>query len=104
MSTANIHGGIMSKESERIAKLEKKQQQIRAQLQAMKSLASKRERKLDTRKKILVGALVLEWMEKDEDMKQKVLSHLQRFLTRQIDRDIFGFSAQTEKKKPGSES
>ncbi|MEM6731746.1 MAG: AAA family ATPase, partial [Myxococcota bacterium] len=46
----------------------------------------------DTRKKILLGALVLDEMDRDEGFANWVRGKLPRYLTRDIDRELFGLS------------
>lgn len=74
----------------------KKLEQLKAKKIAIESRQKIRqkqgERKQDTRRKILIGALILEKMEKDEELKQKVTKELDQFLTRKTDRELFALS------------
>lgn len=47
-------------------------------------------RKDDTRRKILAGAVVLEWAGKDSEFSAKLMAELKRFLVRDADRTLFG--------------
>lgn len=80
-----------------IAALETKLKQAKAkreQLEQRKVHALiKGKRADDTRRKILVGALVLDMMERDADTKTKMLGRLDKYLTRADDRELFGLSA-----------
>ena len=58
----------------------------------MKAEAGKEKRRLDNKKKILLGAYLLDRMERDAKSSQKVLEGLDGFLTRPADREIFGLS------------
>jgi len=49
----------MATKAERLAALERKQAQVKAQIQALKARSSAQERKDDTRRKVLVGGFVL---------------------------------------------
>lgn len=51
-----------------------------------------RERKLDTRRKVLLGALCQARMEKDAAFKADIEKALPSFLTRRTDREVFGLS------------
>lgn len=72
---------------QRVKQLETRKRQIEAR---KLHLLVKGKRVSDTRRKILAGALVLDMMEKDEATKQRFLERLDRFLTRQDDRNLFG--------------
>ncbi len=80
----------------RIKQLEARKKQIEAR---KLHLLVKGKRASDTRRKILAGALVLEMMEKDEATKQRFLERLDRFLTRQDDRMLFGLPALAAEKE-----
>ncbi len=72
-----------------------------ARLAALKTQANARERKDDTRRKILLGALVQERMIHDEPIKLWVAKHLPGFLTRPQDRALFDLSvSENESRAP----
>lgn len=79
---------------ERIKAQEEKLKQLKALKQkqeAQKRAAeAKRTRNEDTRRKVLVGAMVLEHMEKNESTKIDIMKRLDAFLTREDDRALFG--------------
>lgn len=79
---------------ERIAALEAKLKQERAKKQKvearLRAVEQKRKRAEDTRRKILAGALVLELMEQDQQTRERFLARLDRYLTREDDRALFG--------------
>jgi large subunit ribosomal protein L7/L12 len=77
---------------ERIKAAEDKVRAEQARLAALKTQANARERKDDTRRKILLGALVQERMIHDEPIKLWVAKHLPGFLTRPQDRALFDLS------------
>ena len=74
----------------KIEDLEKRQAQIAAQIQAIKSRNKQKDRKEDARRKILLGSLTMEWMESDPAFKASVERALPSWLTRDIDRKLFG--------------
>ena len=90
-----------------IAKLQKLEADIEAQRKKLEQLKAQKqqieareraklrgiERKNDTRRKILAGAMVVEMMQSDEDVKRKILARLDGFLTRPDDRALFDLPA-----------
>ena len=68
-------------------------QRIEATVKAKESKTARAERE---RKKYLVGALVLESMEKDASINQRMLEKLDKFLTRPNERTLFGLSEKSE--------
>lgn len=48
------------------------------------------ERKSETRRKILMGAAVLEWAKRDNDFAKTLNAELKAFLVRDGDRELFG--------------
>ena len=79
---------------QKIAKQEERLRQLKAQKQAIaareKKKNSDRQRKDDTRRKILLGSLMLKKLE-DEAEKQKILADLNEYLTEDRDRKLFNF-------------
>ena len=75
----------------KIEKLKKKQESLKARIQLIENREKAKERKLDTRKKILVGSYFIE--KYSEDKKEEELTKLMnQYLTRQSDRKVFGLS------------
>lgn len=74
---------------ERLKQLKAKAQKIEAQ---KKAKVSKQERANDTRRKILLGALVLDGMNRDADTKTRWLVKLEKALSRDADRELFGLA------------
>lgn len=83
----------MATVEERIATLETKLKQAKAQkqkIEARKRLAeSKAKRATDTRKKILIGAVILEKIARGELKQEFLLDALDAMLTRENDRALF---------------
>jgi hypothetical protein len=82
-----------SKRLEKIAELEAKLRQLKERQQAVearrRTLESRRERKADTRRKILVGAIVLAKVERGDIAAADLRRWLDAGLTRQDDRQLF---------------
>ncbi len=74
---------------QQLAELEKKQAQLNARIQKKKAQVRGKQRKIDTRRKIIAGALALEHMAHDKEfggtMKRLLLEHV----TRPQDRELF---------------
>lgn len=79
---------------QKIAKQEERLKQLKAQKQAVisreKKKVSDQQRKDDTRRKILLGSLMLKKME-NEPEKQKILFELNQYLKEERDRKLFNF-------------
>ncbi len=79
---------------ERIAALERRLKQEKARKQQMearqRAAEQRRQRSADTRRKILVGAVVLAKVERGEWPKERLRELLDQALTRQDDRALFG--------------
>lgn len=75
--------------NDRLEQLLKKREQLENQIQKIKNEHSTRKRKDETRRKILIGAMVLKSMEKDPKYAAQVLEQLERFLVKQGDRALF---------------
>ncbi|ABM40245.1 hypothetical protein [Polaromonas naphthalenivorans] len=86
----------MAKIEETIETLKLKLQQAKARKQKSDARKKLQERKTthanDTRKKILLGAYMLDRMGKNEAAKLKMISQLDEYLTRADDRELFGLS------------
>lgn len=78
--------------NEKIEKQLEKLNQLKAQKQAIeareKKKISEQQRKEETRKKILIGSMMLKKME-DEAEKIKILAQLNKYLTEDRDRKLF---------------
>ena len=73
----------------KLEQLKKKQEQLRLQIQKEEQKLKTKNRKDDTRRKILVGAMVLDRMGKNDEYKQEILSILDSYLKNEKDRDLF---------------
>ena len=73
----------------KLDELLKKREQLNAQIQKERNKQFQQKRKEDTRRKILLGALMIEMMKKGELDEKKILKRLSSFLTKNIDRKLF---------------
>jgi large subunit ribosomal protein L7/L12 len=93
--------------SPKISRLMKKKEQIEARLKLEAAKEKARQKRQDTRRKILLGAYLMERMEKDKGLKKETMASLEKFLFRKIDRELFGLTAvkkaRAEEKDGGGE-
>ena len=73
----------------KLEELLRKREQLNAQIHQERNKQSKQKRKEDTRRKILLGALMMEMMKKEELDEKKILKRLDGYLTKDIDRKLF---------------
>jgi len=81
----------------RLDKLTLKRQQLNAQIQALKAKESKQKRKEDTKRKVLVGSVVLKMLETGEMPQERMNQILDEHLTRDADRALFGLQPRQER-------
>jgi hypothetical protein len=93
-ATVRSNSTAASRRAAQIAQLEAKLRQLKAREQAVearrRTLESRRERKADTRRKILVGAIVLARVERGDLPEAELRQWLEAALTRVDDRALFG--------------
>jgi hypothetical protein len=77
----------------RIAKLEEQRARINNEIQKVRAREAEGVRKQETRKKILLGALMLQKIEKGEINEAKLKNDLDGFLVRDSDRELFELPA-----------
>lgn len=81
---------------EKLEKLMAKRKALDARIRKEQNRENARERKRETRRKILAGAWVLDEAEKRPDFKKFVYQQLDRFLIRNTDREVFGLPPKGE--------
>ncbi len=80
--------------------------QLEAQRKTLQIRLSKQERAIDTRRKVLIGALVLHRLENDRDvhigggLAEWLRRELPKFLTRDGDRDLFDDLLKSQANEP----
>jgi hypothetical protein len=74
-------------------KLLEKKRQIEERIRVAETREREDDRKKDTRRKILAGAVVLEEAAKKPEFHQELMRMIGGFLTRPADRKLFGLSA-----------
>ena len=73
----------------KLNRLKEQHQVIKARIREEESKLRDYERKLDTRRKVLAGATVLEWAKRDSDFSARLMMELKTFLVRDGDRALF---------------
>lgn len=76
--------------AKRLEALEAKRKQIDAQIQAIKAREQKQHRKDDTRRKVLIGGIVLKMVKTGEMPEARLAQLLDRHLDADRDRKLFG--------------
>ena len=76
---------------DKVEKLREKQDILKARIQLIENKEKSKERKLVTRKKILIGSYFLEKYQKDNEMK-KLQDIMNEYLSRESDRKVFGLA------------
>lgn len=78
----------MKTKSEKLEILKKKQEQLKAQIQNLEAAEKSRERKKETRRKILVGAYYLDKARSDNSFSE-LIKLMDSYLNRESDREVF---------------
>ena len=73
----------------RLEKLEQQRAKIAKQIALTKNREKQQERKLDTRRKILIGATLMTEAENKPELYDTITRLLDRYLTREDDRKLF---------------
>ena len=80
----------MTREQEKLqSELDERKAKLNARARRVRSRLSARERKTDTRRKILVGAMMLKVADQYPKSKEFMLRHLDEFLEHPRDRALF---------------
>ena len=74
---------------EKLKKLEEKQAKLRSEIQQAKAKISKDKRKQDTKKKILIGAMILSKVADGEWPEPRLKSAMDKYLDKDSDRALF---------------
>jgi hypothetical protein len=77
---------------ERLQKLLEKESQLKARINREKSRFKSEARKIETRKKILLGSYLLSKMNNDDDFLDEMMANMDQYLTNDRDRELFGLN------------
>lgn len=86
----------MSKSDDRLAKLEEKRAKINAEIQRVKAREQQQKRKDETRRKVLIGAMILAKVDSKEWPEDRLQTAMDQFLERDTDRALFGLGKKGE--------
>ena len=86
-----------AKPADRLRKLEEQRARINAEIQRVRGRESQEERKRETRRKILIGAMVLDQVVRGEWPEKRLKAAMDRFLERDQDRALFALPARQPK-------
>ena len=81
--------------NDKVEKLKRKQEVLKARIQLIEGREKSKEKKLMTRKKILIGSYFLEKYNKDNEIK-KLIMIMDKYLIRESDRKVFGLDYDKE--------
>ena len=84
-----------AKPADRMRKLEEQRARINAEIQRVRSRESQEERKRETRRKILAGAMVLDRVARGDLSEKLFKADMDRFLEREQDRALFDLPPKT---------
>lgn len=87
---------VQSDKLTQLEKLKKQKEILDARIQQEESRFKVKERKEDTRRKILIGAFMMEKLKKEEKF-DSMIDELNGFLTRNSDRKLFGMNSLSTK-------
>jgi len=76
--------------ADKLEKLKQKQAKLEKQLAMAREDFSASQRKIETRKKILIGALFLHEARNNPEAKRLLVTRLDQFLVKLPDRNVFG--------------
>jgi hypothetical protein len=88
----------MNEKQSRLDVLKKKKEQLNARIQKLESLEKSRERKRDTRRKILIGAYFID-KANEEGGLNALFQQLNGYLKRNSDRELFLLEPITDEKE-----
>ena len=92
-----LEGFAMSKKlNDRVAALRKRRAEIDARLNQLEAREKSKERKRDTRRKVIAGAYALEHCEFDPAFKATLFGLLDQYVERAADRELFDLAAKPD--------
>lgn len=73
---------------EKLEKLKKQEAQLKARIQMMENIANEEKRKKENRLKFLLGAFLLDELNKDKEKHASLFEAFKQFLTRERDKNL----------------
>ena len=93
-----------AKPADRIRQLEEQRARINAEIHRVRSRESQEERKRETRRKILAGAMVLDRVARKELSEKLFKADMERFLERDQDRALFDLPPRQQRETGGPQA
>ena len=87
----------------KLTDLRQKKEQLHARIKREEQKLKATERKKETRRKILVGAAFLAEAKNDPAQKKVLTKMMEKFLSKQIDRDLFDLPSMAKTSAPSAE-
>jgi hypothetical protein len=81
----------------KLKRLIEKREAVNARIKQEQNKLRSSERKIDTRRKILAGATVLQWASRDDAFSKLLMAELGKFLVRDADRALFNLRPSKER-------
>ena len=72
-----------------LEQLKEQELQLRARIRLVADAERKQERAKEARKKVILGTLMLTWLEEDKELRDRVTQALPDFLKRDADKALF---------------
>jgi hypothetical protein len=72
-----------------IEQLKEQKTKLEKRIRMVAEASKKRERKDEARKKVLLGSLMMHWLENDSELRKRVNNALPSFLVRESDLNLF---------------
>lgn len=76
--------------SDKLQKLKARQEQLNAKIKLIEQREKEKVRKEETRKKILLGAMVMEGMANSSEYESMIMKNVDKYLKSDRDRKLFG--------------
>ena len=73
----------------KLDQLTKKREELNAQIQALKAKENQKKRKEDTKRKILIGGVIMKMLKTGEMPQERLNQLLDKHLERTMDRELF---------------
>lgn len=89
----------MSMGKKRLEQLLASKEQLEAKIKQEQAKLKSEERRKETRRKVLIGAMIQEWVKQGKWSEQQLTDCLDTFLTRDYDRVLFGLREKPTKTK-----
>lgn len=77
------------KKPSRLERLKMQREALESRIRQIEARENSQKKKQDTRRKILIGAMIMDKLEREDGGLQSLMSDLDKFLSRSLDRELF---------------